>query len=310
MALFGTASAFAQAHGKMGGILVSAIEHSAVLEPAQQLKKFGFAVDILPVEKNGIIDTAHIYKAVTNETILVSLMLANNEIGTIQPVAEAACIAKEKNPNVLFHSDACQATGAVPLDVQQLGVDLLTVNAGKIYGPKGVGLLYIKRGTKVQPLIFGGDQEHGLRAGTENVAAIVGFAKAMEIAEQRREADAKTLTAFRNELIAGLTAAIPNSRLNGDAEQRLPNNVNLTIAGIDGESLLMYLDQEGIEASLGSACTAGSLDPSHVLLAIGHSKDDARRSLRLTLGRDTTREDVDALLVALPPIVKKLRSLH
>lgn len=309
MALFGVAR-YAASQGKKGGILISAIEHSAVLEPAEQLAKDGFAVDILPVEKNGIIDTAHIYKAVTNETILVSLMLANNEIGTIQPVAEAACIAKEKNPNVLFHSDACQATGAVPLDVQQLGVDLLTVNAGKIYGPKGVGLLYIKRGTKVQPLIFGGDQEHGLRAGTENVAAIVGFAKAMEIAEQRREADAKTLTAFRNELIAGLTAAIPNSRLNGDAEQRLPNNVNLTIAGIDGESLLMYLDQEGIEASLGSACTAGSLDPSHVLLAIGHSKDDARRSLRLTLGRDTTREDVDALLVALPPIVKKLRSLH
>lgn len=310
MALFGVASASAQATGTMGSVLVSAVEHSAVLESARQLKKYGFDVQFLPVEKNGIVDTATIYNAVTGNTILVSLMLANNEIGTMQPVEEASCIAKEKNPKVIFHSDACQATGVVELDVQKLGVDLLTLNAGKIYGPKGVGLLYVKRGTKIQPLLFGGDQEHGLRAGTENVAGIVGFAKAMELAEQRRVTEVPRLTALRDTVIQDITAAIPGTRVNGDATQRLPNNINITIPGIDGESLLMYLDQEGIEVSLGSACTAGSLDPSHVLLAIGHSRDDARRSLRITLGRSTTQADLDRLLSVLPSMVKKLQALH
>ena len=305
MAIFGVAR-----YAKTGTVLTSAIEHSAVLEPCEQLVKDGFDVRVLPVQHNGVIDPQTVAQTVTTQTILTSVMLANNEIGTIQPVAEIVAAVKAANPKTIVHTDACQATGAVAFNTQSLGVDLLTLNAGKIYGPKGVGLLYVKRGTKLQPLLFGGDQEHGLRAGTENVAGIVGFAKAMEVAESRRESDTARLTLLRDTLINGITHAISGTRLNGDAQQRLPNNVNVTITGIDGESLLMYLDQVGIQASLGSACTAGSLDPSHVLLALGHSKEDARRSLRISLGRTTTDAEVETLLAVLPTVIKKLRSLH
>ncbi len=304
LAIFGVARQV----GK-GTIITSNIEHSAVLAPCTQLTKEGFTVEVLGVAHNGIMDTQRLSAAVDHDTILVSLMLANNEIGTIQPVAEAVRATKEKNSRVLFHSDACQATGAVELNVKTLGVDLLTLNAGKVYGPKGVGLLFVKRGVKLKPLLYGGDQEQGIRPGTENVAGIVGFAKAMELAEQRRQEETQRLTALRNRLIDGILASIPQTTLNGDRERRLPNNINVTIASVDGESLLLYLDHEGIAASLGSACAAGSLDPSHVLLAIGRSKEDARRSLRLTLGRTTTSADVDRLLTALPRIVQKLRSL-
>jgi cysteine desulfurase len=218
-----------------GSVLTSSIEHSAVLEPCNQLAKEGFTVRVLPVEPNGIIGPTVVRDAVVDDTVLVSVMLANNEIGTIQPVAEIVSAAKEKNPRTIVHTDACQGTGALELDVQKFGIDLLTLNASKIYGPKGAGLLYVKRGTKLKPLLYGGDQEHGLRPGTENVAAIVGLAKAMQLAEDRRVTESARITTLRNRLINGILHDIPHTRLNGDRERRLPNNASITIGGVDGE---------------------------------------------------------------------------
>jgi cysteine desulfurase len=298
------------AAGTAPAVVTSQIEHSAVLKAVEQLEREGCAVTYVKPTRAGLVEPAAVASAVSPETVLVSVMLANNEIGTLQPVTEIAAAVKAVQPKTLVHTDACQAAGALSLNVAALGVDLLTINASKIYGPKGVGALYVRDGVKLQPLLFGGDQERGLRPGTENLAGIVGLAKALELAEARREVEAARLTALRDRLIDGILAAVPNSELNGDRQQRLPNNANILLRGVDGETLLFYLDEAGIEASLGSACTAGSIEPSHVLLAIGRSAVDSRRSLRLTLGRGTTDTEIDTVLRLLPDIVNKIRSLN
>lgn len=292
-----------------GNIVTTAIEHPAVFKTCHSLADEGFEVRVCGVAKNGIIDPAAVAELVDGETALVSVILASNEIGTIQPVAEVAAAVNARNPKTLVHTDACQAADAMPLKVEDLGVDLLTMNAGKIYGPKGVGALYVKRGTHLKPLMFGGEQERSLRPGTENVPGIVGFAKAVELAEARYAEDGRREQELRDLLIDGLLGAIEGAELNGDREQRLPKNVNLFFPGIDGDALLVYLDKAGIQASLGSACAAGSIEPSHVLMAIGRSRDDARRCLRLTLGRGTTREEIDRVISELPGIIEQVSNL-
>jgi cysteine desulfurase len=286
--------------------VTTAIEHDAVLNiPGSKT--------VVPVQPNGLVDPHAIVSAITDETVLVSVMLANNEIGTIQPLADIAkAIAKLRQNRakpLYLHTDATQAANYLDLHVDRLKVDLLSLNGSKVYGPKGSGLLYIRQGTALEPLNYGGGQERGRRSGTENLAGAVGLATALEISADIRAAEARRLTALRDDAIRRLRAAIPDAVLNGHSTKRLPNNINLTIPGAEGEGLVLYLDQQGIMASTGSACTTGSLDPSHVLLAIGRTSDEANSSLRLTLGRSTTAEDIDALVAALPPIVSRLRAL-
>ncbi|MBT6253688.1 aminotransferase class V-fold PLP-dependent enzyme [Candidatus Uhrbacteria bacterium] len=307
---------YARAHAKHGKhIVTTAIEHHAVLETMQHLeKKEGFELTIVPVEKNGIVDAKKVLDAIREDTTIVSVMLVNNEIGTIQPVAEIGNAIEKmrkggKAQYVALHTDAMQATAYLDLDVRKLHVDLLSINGSKVYGPKGVGALFVKRGTKLQPLTFGGAQEKGIRPGTENVAAIVGFAKALELVQGRREADASHLLPLREKLIEGILNTIPKTRLNGDREQRVPNNVNISIMDLEGEALLLYLDAKGIYASTGSACTSASLDPSHVIIALGMPFEVAHGSMRFTLGRDTTEADIDYVIKELPPLVEKLRAI-
>lgn len=309
IAVFGVARQAQKKSDNAVHIITTAIEHSAVLHAFQALENEEFESTIVPVQQNGIVSVDALRNSVIDHTALVSVMRANNEIGTIQPVKEFVSVVKEKNKGVIFHTDACQASGALSLDTQELGVDLMSINASKVYGPKGVGALYVKRGTKLQPILYGGDQEQSLRPGTENVAGIVGFAKALEIAESIRKSEVDRQTKLRNKFIDGILKQIPDTVLNGDQEQRLPNNVNVFIKGIDGESLLFALDQYGVQASLGSACASGSLEPSHVLLALGYSKEDARRCLRLSLGRGTTEKEIDTVLALLLPLVEQLRNL-
>ncbi|PIW36906.1 MAG: cysteine desulfurase NifS [Candidatus Kerfeldbacteria bacterium CG15_BIG_FIL_POST_REV_8_21_14_020_45_12] len=289
-----------------GSVVTTAIEHAAVLDSCQQLEREGFTRKIVKVPKNGIVDAHSVAAMVDESTVLVSVMLANNEIGTIQPVSKIVQAVKAKNPKTLVHTDACQATGSLSINVDELGVDLLTLNSSKIYGPKGVGALYVKRGVKLQPLMFGGDQEQSLRPGTENVSGIVGFGLAVELAVAERETESERLSKLRDELIDELIQKIPGAELNGAREPRLPNNINIFFPNIDGEALLVYLNQAGVAASLGSACAAGSLDPSHVLLALGYSKADARRSLRLTLGRATTSQQIDRVIKIVVDIINKV----
>ncbi|ADQ06763.1 cysteine desulfurase NifS [Caldicellulosiruptor hydrothermalis 108] len=288
-------------------IITTTIEHHAVLHPLKYLEGLGFEVTYVPVEPNGIVDPQKIKEAIRNDTILISVMLANNEIGTIQPVKEIAKIAKEKG--IIVHTDAVQAVGQIPVDVKDLGVDLLSLSAHKFYGPKGVGALYIRKGTKIHPFSHGGAQERNRRAGTENVAGIVGLGKAIELATQNLSEYAAKLQKLRDKLIDGVLSKIDYVRLNGDRNQRLPNNANFSFEFIEGESLLLMLDMKGIAASSGSACTSGSLDPSHVLLAIGLEHEVAHGSLRITLGEDNTEEDIDYLLEVLPEIVSRLREM-
>jgi len=288
-------------------IITTTIEHHAVLHPLKYLEGLGFEVTYVPVEPNGIVDPQKIKEAIRNDTILISVMLANNEIGTIQPVKEIAKIAKEKG--IIIHTDAVQAVGQIPVDVKDLGVDLLSLSAHKFYGPKGVGALYIRKGTKIHPFSHGGAQERNRRAGTENVAGIVGLGKAIELATQNLSEYAAKLQKLRDKLIDGVLSKIDYVRLNGDRNQRLPNNANFSFEFIEGESLLLMLDMKGIAASSGSACTSGSLDPSHVLLAIGLEHEVAHGSLRITLGEDNTEEDIDCLLEVLPEIVSRLREM-
>ncbi len=307
---------YARAHALVGKHMVTtAIEHHAVLEPMQFLaRKEGFELTIVPVERNGVVDAKKVIAAIRPDTTIVSVMLANNEIGTIQPV-EAIGRGIEKlrrndvAPHVVLHTDACQAAAYLPLDVAKLHVDLLTLNGSKVYGPKGIGLLYAKRGVKLQPLMFGGAQEKALRPGTENVAGIVGLAKALEIVEERREKDAEHLRPLQAILIDGILETIEKTRLNGDRERRLPNNVNISIMDLEGEALILYLDAAGIFASTGSACTSASLDPSHVILALGMPYEVAHGSIRFSLGRSTTKRDIIYVLKTLPPLVQKLRSI-
>ncbi|MDK2877504.1 MAG: cysteine desulfurase [Thermoanaerobacteraceae bacterium] len=300
----------AAANGDKGNhIITSSIEHHAVLHTCQDLEKQGYKVTYLPVDKFGLVDPEHVNNAITDETILVSIMHANNEIGTIEPIAEISKVIKQKRKNIYFHTDAVQTVGKIPVNVNDLGVDLLSISSHKIYGPKGVGALYIRKGTKIKPFITGGAQESQRRAGTENVPGIVGFGRAAELIGKELEKEHERLSKLRDKLIHGIMEKIPHVRLNGHPTRRLPHNVNVCFEFIEGESLLLNLDMKGICASSGSACTSGSLEPSHVLLAIGLPHKIAHGSLRLTLGRDNTEEDVNYILEILPDIVSKLREM-
>lgn len=287
-------------------LITSSIEHHAVLHPMQQLEKEGFEVTYLPVDDQGLVSVEEFANALRGDTILVSIMHANNEIGVIQPIAQIGAICKEHG--ILFHTDAVQTAGLLDIDVKKLNVDMLTMSAHKLYGPKGVGALYVRKGVRLVPLIQGGGHENRRRAGTENVPGIVGMAKALELAAAEREVVTPRIQKLRDRLLEGILN-IPHTRLNGSRTERLPNNINVSIEFIEGESLLLNLDLKGIAASSGSACTSGSLDPSHVLLAIGLSHEVAHGSLRLTLGRDNTDADVDYVLETLPPIVERLREM-
>ena len=288
-------------------IITSNIEHHAVLHACEALEKEGFEVTYIPVEKNGIVSPDKVKKAMRDDTVLVSIMYANNEIGTIQPIAKIGRTCKKRG--IPFHTDACQTTGALMLDVDKLHLDLMTINGSKMYGPKGVGVLYIRKGIALSQIMYGGGQEKKIRPGTENVPAIIGFAKALEIAEKEREKESKRLTKLRDYMIKEILNKIPKTQLNGDAINRLPNNVNISILEIEGESLLLRLDMKGISASSGSACTSGSLDPSHVILALGKPSFVAHGSLRFTLGRSTTKKDIDYVLEVLPKIAEDLRAI-
>ncbi|MCL4368958.1 MAG: cysteine desulfurase NifS [Actinobacteria bacterium] len=288
-------------------IITSAVEHHAVLETCHQLEKDGCEVTYVPVDSYGLVDPEEVRKALRPDTILVSVMHANNEIGTIQPIREISRIAKEAG--VLMHTDAVQTVGALSTDVKELGVDLLSVSSHKLYGPKGVGCLFTRKGVRLRPLLQGGAQERKRRAGTENVPGIIGFGKAMELAGAEREERANRITGLRDELIQGLLAAIPEVSLNGHPELRLPNNVNIAIKYVEGESICLNLDFAGIAASSGSACSSDSLEPSHVLLAIGISPENAHGSLRFSLGKSTTSEDITYVVEQLPPIIEKLRAM-
>lgn len=296
-----------------GQIITSSIEHQAVHEAIDHLvKKEGFSVTILPVDKFGLVNPDDVEKALCDDTVLVSVMYGNNEIGTIEPIAEIGRVIDKRrqmkgSKYPLFHTDACQAAGALDLTVDKLHVDLLTFNGSKIYGPKGIGALYVKRGVKLTPIIFGGAQEKGLRPGTENVAGIIGLAEALRIAEEEKKKESARLVPLRDKLIEGILKTIPKTRLNGHPTERLPNNVNISLMDMEGEALLLYLDAQGVSASTGSACTSASLDPSHVILALGVPYEVAHGSIRFTLGRATTEKDIDYVLEVLPPLVAKLR---
>jgi len=288
-------------------IITTSIEHHAVLHTCQYLEKMGFEVTYLPVDSYGLVDPEQVKEAITDKTILISVMFANNEIGTIEPIKEIGQIARERG--IYFHTDAVQAVGQVPIDVKDMNIDLLSLSAHKFYGPKGVGALYIRKGVKLHPFMHGGAQERNRRAGTENVPGIVGLGKAIELATSNLEETSKRLTAMRDRLISGVLNNIEYVRLNGHPTKRLPGNANFSFEFIEGESLLLSLDMKGIAASSGSACTSGSLDPSHVLLAIGLPHEIAHGSLRLTLGDDNTDEDIDYVLEVLPGIVNRLREM-
>ncbi|MEK7555447.1 MAG: cysteine desulfurase family protein [Patescibacteria group bacterium] len=324
LALFGVARAYKK-YGKH--IIVSKIEHKAVLEATKKLEKDGFEITYLNVDSKGIIKISEFKKALRPDTILVSIMYANNEIGTIQPIEEISKIIREfriknlefrgeKKPKSyilnpisfpIFHTDACQAANYLSLDIKKLGVDLITLNGSKIYGPKGVGCLYKAEYVKLEPIIVGGGQENGFRAGTENTALIVGFAEALKLAEKLKNKESQRLRDLRDYFIKNLLKSIPSSRLNGYPVKRLPNNINVSIAGVEGEALVLMLDKYGISASTGSACASLGALSSHVLAAIGVQSELARGSLRLTIGRRTTKSDIDYVLKILLNIVKKLR---
>ena len=288
-------------------IITSGIEHHAVIDTCQSLERHGAQVTYLPVDSYGMVDPDSVRKAITGKTILVSIMHANNEVGTIQPIAEIGKITREAG--VYLHTDAVQTVGHIPVDVNELGVDLLSLSAHKLYGPKGVGALYIRKGTKINPLIHGGGQEKGRRSGTENIPGIVGLGKAIEMVRQEMDDEATWLTSLRDRLIYGIQESIDHSQLNGHPTQRLPNNVNVSVDYVEGESMVLNLDLEGICASTGSACSSTSLEPSHVLLAMGLSHEQAHGSLRFTLGKWNSKEDIELVIEILPGIVNKLRAM-
>ncbi|AOQ24389.1 cysteine desulfurase NifS [Neomoorella thermoacetica] len=304
LALIGTAAA----NEKKGRhIITSSIEHHAVLHTAQYLLRHGFKVTFLPVTPEGLVRVEDVEKAITDETILISVMHVNNEVGTIQPIKEIGKLARERG--IIFHTDAVQSVGKLPVNVDELGVDLLSASGHKIYGPKGIGCLYIRKGTKINPILYGGAQERKRRPGTENMPGIVGFGRAAELAGQELESEMERLQALRDKLIDGILTRIEDVQLNGDPRQRVATNANFSFRYCEGESILLSLDMKGICASSGSACTSGSLDPSHVLLAMGIPHEVAHGSVRMTLGRDNTEEDIDYVLEVMPEIVARLRSM-
>ena len=305
-------AAFAMRH--LGNhIITTSIEHHAVLHTCMQMEQFGFEVTYLPVDKEGKVNISDVENAITDKTILVSIMAANNEIGTVQPIAEITNMVKDSassmGTSILVHTDAVQAMGQIPVNVKDWPVDMLSMSAHKFYGPRGVGALYIKRGTPFEPLLMGGGQERQRRSGTENVPAIVGMELALSLAIMEQEEQGKKLSRFRDEIIEGLSKNIEGILINGHRKDRLPNNVSVSFLGVEGEPILLGLDFSGICASSGSACSSASLEPSHVLLAIGRTADQAQGTLRITLGRDNTQEDVDYLLEVLPKLVERLRSM-
>ncbi len=302
--LFGVTERYAK---KGDHIITTNVEHHAILHSCAALEKKGIRVTYLPVDEDGLISPQQVRDAITDKTILVSVMFANNEIGTIMPIPEIAAVCHEKG--VLFHTDAVQAAGHIPIDVKAMGIDMLSISAHKFHGPKGVGVLYERKGIRLPSYIVGGAQEKGRRAGTENVAGIVGLGEALEMAVNNMSETSKRMIRMRDRLIEGIEASIPEVKLNGHRTKRLPNNVNVSIKYIEGESILLMLDMAGIAASSGSACTSGSLDPSHVLLALGLSHEVAHGSVRLTLGDDTTEEDIDYVLETLPKVAHRLRAM-
>lgn len=303
-ALLGAAEALEK---KGNHIITSVIEHHAISEPVKLLEKRGFEITYLAVDKDGLVSGEDLKKAITDKTILISVMAANNEIGTLEPIDRLGKIAKEKG--IYFHTDAVQTVGHIPINVDELGVDLLSLSAHKFYGPKGVGALYIRKGTRLETFMRGGDQETGRRASTHNISGIVGCAKAIQLCQKKMVNEIKFQSALRDKLIKEIPARIPEVRLNGHPILRLPNNVNFSIKYIEGESMLLSLDLLGIACSTGSACTSSSLEPSHVLLAIGLDHATAHGSLRITLGRWTKESDIDYLLEKLPQVVEKLRAM-
>lgn len=286
-------------------IITSSMEHHAVLNPCKYLEKKGFKVTYLPVDKYGLVDPEEVRRAITKETILISIIHANNEVGTIEPITEIGKIAKEIG--IYFHTDAVQTVGKIPVNVNELNIDLLSLSGHKIYGPKGIGVLYIRKGTRIQPLIQGGHHELNRRAGTENVPAIVGLGKTIEIAKATMEKESMRLTNLRNRLCSGIGEKIDYVRFNGHPGKRLPNTLNMSFEFVEGESMILNLDLEGIAVSTGSACTSGSLEPSHVLKAMRVDPAVAQGSIRFSLGKDNTEEDIDYVLEVLPEIVERLR---
>ena len=293
--------------GRRGHIITSSIEHPAILKTCQHLERLGCDVTYLPVDADGLVDPGDVESAITSETRLISVMHANNEIGTIQPVSEIGAIALDHG--VPFHTDAVQSFGKTELDVRKMNIDMLSLSSHKIYGPKGVGALYVRKGLHIDPLLYGGSHEMGIRAGTENIPGIVGFAKAVSLACERFDSDTAHLVKLRDMLINGMFDSIDDVFLNGHREKRLPNNANLRFMFVEGEAMLIHLDTKGIAASTGSACSSASLDPSHVLLALGIPLGDVHGSIRFTLGRENTEEEIRYVLDVFPTIVKKLRAI-
>ena len=288
-------------------IITSDIEHPAVYETCKHLEKIGFNVTYLPVYDDGIVKVSDLEDAITDKTILISVMHANNEIGTIQPIAEIGKIAREKN--IYFHTDAVQTVGKIPVNVEELNVDMLSLSSHKLYGPKGVGALYLRKGVRIEPIMYGGGHERGIRPGTENVPGIVGLGKACSLAEKNLLEDAQNITNLRDMLIERVLAENEESYLNGHRTKRLPNNANFRFTGIEGESLILHLDSKGISTSTGSACSSTKLEASHVLLAIGLKQEDAHGSLRISLGHENTNEDIEYTVTAIKEVVEKLREM-
>ena len=298
----------AQRYGDKGKhIITTNVEHHAILHTCEYLEKQGYSVTYLPVDQDGLVTAEQVAAAIRPDTILVSIMFANNEVGTIMPIQEIGAVCKEKG--VLFHTDAVQAVGHIPVDVQAMHIDMLSLSAHKFHGPKGVGALYCRKGIRLPSYIMGGAQEKGRRAGTENVAGIVGLGAAIQLATEQLEDNRAKMTALRDRLMTGIQARISEVKLNGHPTNRLPNNVNFSFKYIEGESILLMLDMNGIAASSGSACTSGSLDPSHVLLALGLPHEIAHGSVRLTLGDETTEEDIDYTIDVLEKTVARLRAM-
>ena len=287
-------------------IITTPIEHHAIMDSYKRLEKEGFEVTILDVDREGFVNLEQLKSKITDKTILVSIIYANNEIGTIQDIPEISKICKEKR--VTFHTDACQAAGYLDIDVKNLGVDMMTLNGSKIYGPKGVGILFKRRGIKIEPIVYGGGQEYNLRSGTENVANIIGFTKALEEVEKHREVETKKVTKLRDKLIDAFLK-LPDTRLNGDRIKRLPNNVNISFLNIEGESVILMLNELGICVSTGSACTSADLEPSHVIVSLDLPHEVGHSSIRFSLGKFNTEEEIDYVIEVLPPIIKKLRQM-
>jgi cysteine desulfurase len=299
--------AIAAAPGQSKHVITSAIEHVAVLDPCRALAKGGIELTILPVDRDGLVNPESVRAAIRPETILITLMLANNETGTIEPIAEIGKIAAERG--ILFHTDAVQAAGKIPIDVEKLGVNLLSISAHKFCGPKGVGALYIRKGAKLGPLMYGGHSERDRRPGTEDVAAIAGLGKAAELALAGLHEETERVSGLRNRLERGLQDRVPHCWVNGAGVPRVPNTSNLTFPFIEGESMVIALDLKGLACSTGAACSSGAVEPSHVLLALGLAPEDARATLRLSLGHQTTEEEIDFALDTIPPVIERLRRL-